>query len=351
MRARNLKLPIVLLAFVIQEPGFTWGAVSSGGPYTLTQSMTGGACASNTSATYSLNAAIGGGFMPFRDSYQPLKGPRRRLYEGFLGVPLFFDNKLTHVVALPGTPTRIVIYAHSLVRPYDPMVEMDPVNTPISVDPSVVAQARQNLAAVYGNFVNTPAAFLEIRILLDDGTLADYGMIPGPRAAVSYSDADNDGVVDGSSPPVAVDSLKAWRLDDGNSAFVKMGGTINRGLRTADFVLWGAGLYAVFGTGSSEVGATYAFPVPWRPNAGNPALYGTPAEGVAFTNLPTLGTISIYTLAGELVHEIRIPPGFMGGQLRWDGRTGSGRDVASGVYIWTVTADGNRKTGKLMVIR
>ena len=38
-------------------------------------------------------------------------------------------------------------------------------------------------------------------------------------------------------------------------------------------------------------------------------------------------------------------------QIKWDVKNSEGEVVASGVYIWEVTIGGNRKTGKLIVIK
>jgi hypothetical protein len=37
--------------------------------------------------------------------------------------------------------------------------------------------------------------------------------------------------------------------------------------------------------------------------------------------------------------------------VSWDGRDGEGREVASGIYFCSVRADGEKLTGKMVVIR
>ena len=87
--------------------------------------------------------------------------------------------------------------------------------------------------------------------------------------------------------------------------------------------------------------------MPFRPNAGNSARYGTWAQGIRFTNLPGYGKIKIYTLSGELVREL--PVALV--TETWDVKNTDGKLVASGVYIWEATAGSGRKTGKLVVIK
>jgi len=71
-------------------------------------------------------------------------------------------------------------------------------------------------------------------------------------------------------------------------------------------------------------------------------------------------SIDIYNLAGELVHsapenEISVkgidPKNRHVYKYNWDGKNDYGERVASGIYIYVVNADGNRKAGKLAVIK
>jgi hypothetical protein len=72
---------------------------------------------------------------------------------------------------------------------------------------------------------------------------------------------------------------------------------------------------------------------------------------VTFDRLPTSGVIRILTAAGERVREL----GFAGaaaGSVVWDGRSESGRPVASGVYFARVTAgDGSVRVLKFAIER
>jgi hypothetical protein len=97
------------------------------------------------------------------------------------------------------------------------------------------------------------------------------------------------------------------------------------------------------------------FPNPFRPaQVSQTTICFTTRESVAERN------IDIYNLAGELVHTAQESEIFLGGidpqnrrvyKYQWDGRNDSGERVASGIYIYVVNADGDRKTGKLAVIK
>ena len=72
------------------------------------------------------------------------------------------------------------------------------------------------------------------------------------------------------------------------------------------------------------------------------------------------GKIKIYNLAGELVREYDC--GYLDGAagtsgagtyyyFEWDGRNGSGREVASDVYLGEITVGGKRKIWKMAVVK
>ena len=81
-----------------------------------------------------------------------------------------------------------------------------------------------------------------------------------------------------------------------------------------------------------------------------------------FTNLPSRGTLRIYTVAGQMVQEIVGEPSDLqgDGDLFWNLKSREGIDVASGLYLWVLTAPQNpnvpasatiQKRGKFVVIR
>lgn len=87
----------------------------------------------------------------------------------------------------------------------------------------------------------------------------------------------------------------------------------------------------------------HAFPVPFTPGR-NPSH-----TVISFTNLPTSGTIKIYTIDGRLVSNLTIPTG--AGTTDWPVTNSKGEKVATGVYLYIVDGDGTKTDGKLVVIR
>jgi hypothetical protein len=83
---------------------------------------------------------------------------------------------------------------------------------------------------------------------------------------------------------------------------------------------------------------------------------------ILFTNVPPTGTLRIYTVAGQFVQQITWTPTDLSGDgdLYYDLQTRGGRDLASGLYLWVVTAPRNpqdasgptvQARGKFVVIR
>jgi len=99
---------------------------------------------------------------------------------------------------------------------------------------------------------------------------------------------------------------------------------------------------------------TMNYPNPFKPAKENyTTIYFTTKRAVVDKS------IGIYNLAGEIVLNVEGSSIYMDKwyddgyvyKYEWDGRNGSGERVASGIYIYVVNADGNKKKGKLAVIK
>lgn len=168
------------------------------------------------------------------------------------------------------------------------------------------------------------------------------------RLLVPYADADSDGIVDGT--PFRSSSLSLWRLDEASRLWVRVPDSRVEAGRLAA-TLRSFSVYALAGGLTTDVSQVYAFPVPFRPNAGDPARYGSDATGIRFVNLPDEGRIRVYDVSGRRVREIAFGPGQPPAPLSWNVRDDDGAALGSGVYVWEIVSGGNRKTGKLMVVR
>lgn len=179
----------------------------------------------------------------------------------------------------------------------------------------------------------------------------------GRCASLSFGrlDTDGDRRVDGTetrSDNLLIAFYDAaqgrWRIDFPSSVAADDGSTLSG--QTDHFTL-----FALLSPAAADLGTLRVYPVPWRPNNGDPddgKLWsaGDPTSGIIFDNLPPDAQLAVYTIAGSLVWEAPGPA--QGGLRRWDARTGDGNDVASGIYFLVVTGqDGATRVEKLAVIR
>ena len=106
---------------------------------------------------------------------------------------------------------------------------------------------------------------------------------------------------------------------------------------------------------STQIGTiTMAVPIHFEPNLEHALVYPNPyaadscGSEITFDRLSIDSTIQIFTIAGELVCEIRVESS----PQKWDAKNSVGERVASGIYIYLIKdPSGNNKVGKLAVIR
>lgn len=82
------------------------------------------------------------------------------------------------------------------------------------------------------------------------------------------------------------------------------------------------------------------FPNPFRPAQGQ--------SRVLFSSIPPGSTVTLFTLTGEKLLQVSANSS---GVASWDGRNGSGANVASGVYFALIEANGTKQTLKVAVQR
>jgi hypothetical protein len=151
------------------------------------------------------------------------------------------------------------------------------------------------------------------------------------------------------SPTISVNGLSVWYLDTSRSLWTKLPSTVDTGNNRIEAETEHLSIFALMTKSANAGDDIFAYPVPWRPNADDPDRYGTESGGIIFSNLPNPSKIKIYNTAGELVKELSHTESDPA--ETWDGKTTSGRDAASGVYIYVVEFGSAKKFGKLMVIR
>ena len=105
-----------------------------------------------------------------------------------------------------------------------------------------------------------------------------------------------------------------------------------------------AGIMGIFQivemTAETGVGSAFVYP--------NPLRFGRGQTEMHLTKLPEGVTVRIFTLAGELVRDLRTD---VTGEAIWNGKNGDGDGVASGTYLALVKSGSDTKTLKLAVER
>jgi hypothetical protein len=221
----------------------------------------------------------------------------------------------------------------------------DPLKTPMetpSVLPSLIETANANARRSGGAY----AKLLTVREmnLFDAAGSRVSGRFKSPVSlTLSYKDDDNDGVVDGTSPPIRESALSISWLDEELGVWVRVPGSAVDAARntiTADIPHFS--VYAIVGAAATDLSEAYAFPVPYKASQ-------SATKRIRFNKLSSLATIRVYTVNGELVKELHEDDG--DGKLDWDVTNGHGEPLASDVYIYLIQNGQEKKTGKLIVIR
>ncbi len=241
------------------------------------------------------------------------------------------------VAALTDTRVRVRIPANAYDEDFFLTLSTD------AARPEIVA-ANAKLASLPGS----PEFLNVVRVKPYDASGNEVQPNTACVVTLPYPDASGDGVVDGSPSRLKASNLAIWLRDESRALWVKQtGASLDTASRSLSLSVPHFSDYALLGLPDTDLSSTYAYPVPFRPNAGDTARYGSWAGQITFTNLPAYGTLRIYTVTGVLVRTLDVSPPSM----KWDVRNSDGDVVASGVYLWEITAGSSRKTGKLVVIK
>ena len=330
-------------------------AVSAAGEYSLESSVLDSGGGWLNGGEYASRAAAGQNILPAGGENSAAGGYNNR--RGFYNPPYFtFQNALAaSVLFSPGYPGLSLPAGAVDKAAFDITFNSNPQAQPQNVDPGLINSANLKIEQNEGAWARLNANHITELTIFDEQDFWDKPLLKSGVILMRYQDEDGDGIVDGTYPPVRVETIKTWTLDESLAMWSKLpGASLDRASRTIAVTLMSPGVYSLLGMVDESVKDTFAFPVPFRPNgsvAGSSAgQSGTEADGITFSNVPQTGDISIYTIDGRLVRKLPIPAGLVIPKVKWDVRTAGGDKAASGVYIWRVVSGSNSKTGKLMVI-
>ncbi|MCX5797216.1 MAG: S41 family peptidase [Elusimicrobia bacterium] len=232
------------------------------------------------------------------------------------------------------------------------MLSESPLQRPLTGDTTALI-----VAAVAPAGLRQSTGSLTEFIIAVDGVRSSGTLDPPVTVRIPYSDVNNTGFVDGTSPPVRADTLQLYTLNETSGLWEAVPGST---VDTVDKVVVGQlshlSIFTAFGAGAvSGLSTLRVYPVPYRPNGGNadqgkPYSAADPNSGIIFDNLPQSVIIRIYTLTGSLVTSFSSEDS--SGKLRWDARNDSGQDVATGGYLAVITSPGAAKVvKKILIIR
>ena len=211
---------------------------------------------------------------------------------------------------------------------------------------------------VISNPANAPLSGNSARpagITLDVSLAGGQTVLSGGNSAIlvfSYSDANGDGIVDGSL--VRVDALALYAYDAVSQQWrVEAASSIDRTNNTLTGSTAHFSFFGAFGPAHADLSRIRVYPNPYKPNSGNfndGASFspGSLNSGIIFDNLPDEATIKIYTVGAQLVREISFVD--TSGRIQWDTKNKEGQDVASGGYIAVITSPGQKNAVKTLAI-
>jgi len=187
-----------------------------------------------------------------------------------------------------------------------------------------------------------PGTAVDLTLYDDAGAPMD-GLLNIPATVtLPYPDVDDNGLVDGTNPPIKVATLAVYVLDERRHLWERLlGSTIDTSSKTVSAPAPHFSVFALIGQMDTDLSAAYAFPVPFRASQGHNA--------VTFTGLGQGTRIKIYTAAGDLVRDVAVPHSLS--VYEWNVANDDGVAVGSGVYYYRLESGANTKKGKLVIVR
>jgi len=244
--------------------------------------------------------------------------------------------------------TSLVVPSEAAPADFFTVVRLDPLSHPERMDVGAYQEATRKAETSYDSYLKPVGESIREFAAYDASRNTITGFQKPVTVELPYRDADQDGIVDGSNPPIRVKTLAVWSLDESRRLWVRLPNPV---VDTARQVVYAQtphlSAFALIGAQDTNLDFVRVYPIPFRPNAGDPARYGRASEGVHFDNLPDSAEITIFTLTGRRVKRI-LHQGI--GEERWLGDNEDGQKVASGVYRYLIRSGKNTKVGKVLVI-
>lgn len=233
------------------------------------------------------------------------------------------------------------------------IVSSAPSAAPLSIDLDILSDA---LSSPPTGMTLIPDTLTEI-IASRGGFQLTENFSSSITVTLTYPDSDGNTLVDGTSPPIPASNLRMFTLDPTVVRWIELPLTepVDTANKSVSALTGHFSIFALFGPTGIRPNVNYvrAYPVPWKPGGGDrfDSVTYLGRTGMAFDNLSTAGTISIFTISGEFV--VGLSYGAPeAGTLIWDGTNHAGKRVASGVYFaYVKSTDGSTSMIKIAIER
>ncbi|MBA3065126.1 Ig-like domain-containing protein [bacterium] len=222
-------------------------------------------------------------------------------------------------------------------------ISSSPATSPIEVDSEKVRKANEKQLRNNGIY-SYPVTTYEIVGYKSSGEKLTASFNKPVVIEMSYKDDSNDGIVDDSNPPLFVKELAIYWLNEEHSLWVKLPSSeVKTENKIVSAEINHLSVYALMGSASYDLSKAHAFPVPY--------IASKMPKKITFTEIGNDYTIKIFTISGELVRKLNFDISQEAGQYVWDVKNDKGQNVFSGVYVYLITNQQQKKTGKIMIIR
>ncbi|MBI4396671.1 MAG: Ig-like domain-containing protein, partial [Elusimicrobia bacterium] len=225
-----------------------------------------------------------------------------------------------------------------------PAINEDPKNAPMAALPAQIDKANDNQSQIHGAYAQT-INLKEFNIYNQDGQRMQGSFTKEVEVRMTYPDADNNGIVDGSErvAPVRESVLALYWLDEQRGIWVRVpGSSVDKANNVITAKVKHFSVYGIIGAPATDLSEAYAYPVPFKTSLGH--------KEIVFNNLSSVANIKIYTLNGELVKELKENDG--DGMLIWSPvANSSGEPLGSDVFFYIIENNQQKKKGKLIIVR
>ncbi|KKW22080.1 MAG: Serine hydroxymethyltransferase [Parcubacteria group bacterium GW2011_GWF2_50_9] len=228
-------------------------------------------------------------------------------------------------------------------------IATDPISTPILTTPSYIRHALGTMAYRFTADIPIREFVLYMNNAAYEGPITASLTIP-------YQDANGDGIVDDTVPPLEATNLQPYTLSGQQWVQASDTWTLDSVAKTVTFSVTHFSVFSLNGPTPQDIIVSLAnvkiFPTPWKQGTGgkfDSADIAGCGRGLVFKNLTADANIKIYNIQGDLVRELTVTSSDNGCKA-WDGKNNSGASVASGVYISLIKNSAGEKVAKKIAI-